>query len=202
MDADERSVSDSLWRDDLDVEPDEGKFAELLLLVAEELADDPYGGATKANKVLYFAEFAHVRETGRPITGVRYRKLERGPAPRHLKAIRQGLVDSGDAVLIKERVLGYEQHRLRPTRPARRELFSATELKAVQDAVELLRGHTNTDASERSHREPGWQLVDEGADIPYVAALLPETRPQPSAKMMERLRQIGEEYGRRGRLAQ
>ncbi|WP_131749500.1 Panacea domain-containing protein [Frankia sp. Cppng1_Ct_nod] len=201
MDAHERSVRDSLQRDDLDVQPNEAKFAELLLLVAEELADDPYGGATKANKVLYFAEFAHVRETGRPITGVRYRKLERGPAPQRLKAIRDHLIDTGDAVLIKERVLGHEQHRLRPTRPARRELFSATELKAVQDAINLLRGHTNTDASERSHREPGWQLVDEGEDIPYVAALLPQSQPQPSARMMDKLRQIGEDYSRQGHLA-
>ncbi|WP_322759562.1 Panacea domain-containing protein [Frankia sp. Cr2] len=201
MDAHERSVKDSLQRDDLDVQPNEAKFTELLLLVAEELADDPYGGATKANKVLYFAEFAHVRETGRPITGVRYRKLERGPAPRRLKAIRDHLIDTGDAVLIMERVLGHEQHRLRPTRPARRELFSATELKAVQDAINLLRGHTNTDASERSHREPGWQLVNEGEDIPYVAALLPQSQPQPSARMMDRLRQIGEDYSRQGRLA-
>ncbi len=201
MDAHERSVKDSLQRDDLDVQPNEAKFTELLLLVAEELADDPYGGATKANKVLYFAEFAHVRETGRPITGVRYRKLERGPAPRRLKAIRDHLIDTGDAVLIMERVLGHEQHRLRPTRPARRKLFSATELKAVQDAINLLRGHTNTDASERSHREPGWQLVNEGEDIPYVAALLPQSQPQPSARMMDRLRQIGEDYSRQGRLA-
>ncbi|AEH11585.1 MULTISPECIES: Panacea domain-containing protein [Protofrankia] len=201
MDEHDRIVTESLLRDDLDVQPDEAKFAELLLLVAEELADDPYGGATKANKVLYFAEFAHVRETGLPITGVRYRKLERGPAPRHLRAIRDHLIDNGDAVLIKERVLGYEQHRLRPTRPARRELFSATELKAVQDAVNLLRGHTNADASERSHREPGWQLVNDGEDIPYVAALLPQHQPQPSPRMMDRLRQIGEEYARRERPA-
>ncbi len=202
MDEHERSISDSLQHADLDAQPDEAKFAELLLLVAEELADDPYGGATKANKVLYFAEFAHVRETGRPITGVRYRKLERGPAPRHLTTIRKRLIDTGDAQLVRERVLGYEQHRLRPTRPARRELFSATELKAVQDAVNLLRGHTNTDASERSHREPGWQLVNEGEDIPYVSALLPHDQPQPSTRMMARLRQIGEEYARQGRLAQ
>jgi hypothetical protein len=202
MDARDRSVAESLQQDDLDVEPDETKFAELLLLVAEELADDPYGDAVKANGVLYFAEFAHVRETGVPISGVRYRKAERGPVPRGLRAVRDRLVEDGAAVLVRERVLGHEQHRLTPVRPVHRELFSATELKAVQDAVDLLRGHTGADAAERSCREPGWRMVDEGEDIPFVTALLPQVQPRPSARMRERMRQIHEEYAQAGRLVE
>ncbi|WP_045875792.1 type II toxin-antitoxin system antitoxin SocA domain-containing protein [Pseudofrankia sp. DC12] len=202
MDTRDRSVAESLQRDDLDVDPDEAKFAELLLLVAEELADDPYGGAAKANGVLYFAEFGHVRETGVPISGVRYRKTDRGPVPRGARAVRDQLVAAGDAALARERVLGHEQQRLIPVRPVHRELFSATELKAVQEAVDLLRGHTGDDTAERSRREPGWRLVDEGEDIPFVSALLPQVQPRPSARMAERMRQIHEEYARAGRLAE
>ena len=49
---------------------DESKFAEMLVLAAELLASDHRGGATKLNKLLYFADFAdfaHVRTHGRPI---------------------------------------------------------------------------------------------------------------------------------------
>ncbi len=40
-----------------------------------QLLDDPAGGAVKINKVLYFAECAHIRTYGVPITGVAYQKL-------------------------------------------------------------------------------------------------------------------------------
>jgi len=38
-------------------------------------ATDP-GGATKLNKILFFADFAHVRCTGVPVTGATFQKLE------------------------------------------------------------------------------------------------------------------------------
>ena len=64
---------------------DEAKFTELLLHVADRLRNDRAGGATKLNKVLYFADFAHVRRHGRPISGAEYQKLAHGPAPRPLR---------------------------------------------------------------------------------------------------------------------
>ncbi len=202
MDAHTRIVEDSLRRDDIEVQPDEAKFAELLLLVAEELTGDRFGGATKVNKVLYFAEFAHIRETGRPITGMRYRKLPNGPAPRHLRLVRERLVRQGMAEVVTERVLGYEQHRLRPLRPARREVFTEVELRAVDDALALLRGRTGAEASEMSHREPGWRMVENGEDIPFVTAYLPQEQPPPSEQMRARMRELAAEYARQGLLTQ
>lgn len=106
----------SLRANDLPDPADEAKFAELLLLVAESLAADRFGGTTKVNKALFFAEFAHVRNTGRPITGARYQKLPHGPAPRRLLPVRAHLIETGAAALVEESVLGYEQHRLQPLR--------------------------------------------------------------------------------------
>lgn len=63
-------VEESLGAADLAAPVDEAKFAELLLPVAESLASDRSGGATKINKALFIAEFAHVRNTGRPITSL------------------------------------------------------------------------------------------------------------------------------------
>lgn len=48
---------------------DERKFTELLVHVPARLQSDRSGGATKLNKVADFADFAHVRRTGSPITG-------------------------------------------------------------------------------------------------------------------------------------
>ena len=202
VNANEQIVEESLRRDDIDVRPDEEKFRELLLLVAEELKDDDFGGALKVNKVLYYAEFGHFRATGKPITGARFRKLRMGPAPRFLGEHRDALVRSGAAKVVNRPFLGHTQHRLAPQRPVNRKLFSESELQAVREAVTLLRGDTGTDASERSHREPGWQMVGYGEDIPYVTALLPQEQPQPTDRMRARMRELAARAQSEGRLAQ
>jgi hypothetical protein len=95
---------------------DEAKFTELVLYVADRLGPDRAGGATKLNKVLFFADHAHVRRTGSPITGAEYQKLPQGPAPRRLKPVRERLVARGEARIERAEFLGYELHRLVPQR--------------------------------------------------------------------------------------
>jgi hypothetical protein len=157
---------------DVAYEYDEGKFTELVLYVADRIMDDPTGGATKINKILFAAECAHVRRFGRPITGAEYQKLPRGPAPRRLVPVRQQLVSNGDAALVADEYMGYQLDRLKPLRPADVARFSDDELKHVEQAVAALWGKTAAEASELSHQEMGWRMVGEGETIPYEAALL------------------------------
>jgi len=94
----------------------EDKLAELLLYVADRVRDDPTGGSTKVNKILFFAEFAHYRSHLTPITGAPYQKLPRGPAPRRLVPIRDHLVETGQAEIVHDEYLGYPLDRLSPLR--------------------------------------------------------------------------------------
>lgn len=156
----------------MDVVYDEAKFTELLLYVAHRLRPDRAGGATKLNKVLFFADFAHVRRTGRPITGADYQKLPQGPAPRRLKPVRAALVAEGDAEVVKEEFLGYELHRLVPLREPDVGVFSQAELSTIDRVLDDLDGLNARQVSDLSHEEAGWRLVDEGDTIPYAAALV------------------------------
>ena len=151
---------------------DEGKFTELVVYVAFCLRGDRSGGATKLNKVLFFADFAHVRRTGAPITGAEYRKLEHGPAARRLRPVRDRLIESGDAELIDEEFLGYRQHRLIPHRDADLMVFSDDELATIDKVLADLDGLNARQVSDLSHDEAGWRLVDFGDAIPYDAALV------------------------------
>ena len=153
-------------------EYDEDKFAELVLYVAGRILTDPTGGATKINKILFAAEFAHVRGHGRPISGADYQKLKRGPAPRRLVPVRKQLLERGDAELVPDEYMGYQLDRLKPLRPADVTRFTPEELRHVEQAIEALWGKTATEASELSHREMGWRMVEDGETIPYEAALL------------------------------
>ncbi|MGQ0824686.1 MAG: Panacea domain-containing protein [Actinomycetota bacterium] len=150
----------------------ERKLAELMLYVADRLRDDRAGGATKLNKVLYFADFAHMRRTGRPITGAEYQKLPQGPAPRRLLPVRDAMLRGGDAEIVQSSFLGYEQHRLVPIRAADVSVFTADELATVEAVLDDLRNLTATQVSELSHAEPGWKIVDDGETIPYEAAFI------------------------------
>lgn len=168
------------------------KLGELLLLLAEGLADVPAGGATKLNKLAFFAELAHVRATGRSITGVEYQRLPNGPAPRRLVPVRQMLVARGDAEVREEPYLGRTQHRLVPCRRADRSVFSPSELAAVDEVLAAYASHTGTSLSELSHEEPAWDLVGEGESIPFEAAFL--RRGRPGAKALQRARELAQQY--------
>lgn len=151
---------------------DERKFTEMVLLVAQRLRSDRAGGATKLNKVLFFAEFTHLRRHHSVISGCEFQKLPHGPAPRQMLPVRGQLIEEGSAQLVAEDFLGRPQHRLVPLRPADATVFTAEELRTIDDVLDQLSGMTGTQVSELSHQEPGWRLTEIGETIPYATAFL------------------------------
>jgi hypothetical protein len=173
---------------------DEKKLVEMVLYVAAKLQADKSGGATKLNKVLYFADFTHVRRTGHPISGADYQKLDHGPAPRRLRPLRDRLVASGEAEMVVGDVLGYMQHRLVPRRPADTSVFTTEELSTIDEVIGDLAGLTAKQVSDLSHAEPAWPLYDEGETIPYHSAFI--ARQQISTPSSQRFaRDIAVRYG-------
>jgi hypothetical protein len=173
---------------------DETKLVEMVLYVADRLRSDRAGGATKLNKVLYFADFAHVRRTGHPISGAEYQKLPHGPAPRRLKPIRDRLVADGDAELVVEDFVGYRQQRLVPRRSADTSVLSADELATIDQILDDLAGLTGRQVSVLSHEEPAWELFEVGETLPYHTALI--AKEQVSTPRSQRLaREVAARYG-------
>lgn len=173
---------------------EESKLAELMLYVADKLRGDRAGGATKLNKVMFFAEFAHMRRHGRPITGVEYQKLEWGPAPRRLRPIRDGLVDEGKALIEEGFFLGYPQHRLVPKESVHPQLLTVQEIETIDEVIEDLRGLTARQVSDLSHDEEGWRMVETGETIPYEAAVL--RPPVVTERVRAKGAELADQYGR------
>ena len=113
-----------------------------------------------------------MRRTGQPITGAIYQKLDHGPAAKRLRPVRDRLIANGEATLDTVEFLGYEQHRLVPSRSADLSVFSPDELATIDKVLADLEGLNARQVSDLSHDEAGWRLVDFGADIPYEAALV------------------------------
>jgi hypothetical protein len=178
----------------MDVRYDEAKFTELVLYVAERLRTDRAGGATKLNKIVFFAEFTHLRRHHAVISGCEFQKLDHGPAPRQLVPVRRRLIESGDAEIVEEDFLGRPQHRLVPRRPADLSVFSADERQSIDDVLDQLDGMTGTQVSELSHEEPGWQLTHAGETIPFATAFL--DFPQVATPTSEALAaEVADRYG-------
>ena len=160
------------YADSMELAYDERKFTELLVHIADRLGADSAGGATKLNKVLFFAEFTHVRRCGRPISGAEYQRLPNGPAPRRLLPVRQRLLDAGDAKLVEAPFLGYRQQRLVPLRPADLSVFGAEELETIDSVLDDLAGLTARQVSDLSHDEAGWRHAADGETIEYFMAFV------------------------------
>jgi hypothetical protein len=138
--------------------------------MADRLRSDPTYGATKLNKALFFADHLHFKRHGAPISGATYERLPRAPAPRGLLAVRQGLVDRGEATVEIRGYLGHVQERLLPLRVPGQDDFEETELSLVAEVADALRGHSHTGVL-------GWQLAEEREEIPYESAFLSTSTP-------------------------
>jgi hypothetical protein len=150
------------------------RLGELILYAAKASENDASVGAVKLNKILYFAEFAHVRTTGRPITGARYQKLAQGPAPRRLLPVRDYLIEEGSARLDHTTYLGNVQDHLVALRGANLDLLEPGAKESVDEVVQWLWGRTGGEVTRLSHEEPGWKMVELQEDIPFSTAYLPQ----------------------------
>jgi hypothetical protein len=161
---------------------DESKFTQMVLHVAARLRDDRAGGASKLDTVLFFADFAHVRRHGQPISGVEYQKLPHGPAPRYFTPVRLRLLARGDARLVTEDFLGYEQQRLVPLRAADLSVLDERERETLDSVLDDLAGLTSTQLADLLQAEPGWSRCKPGETIHYRFARTRSRRSGPPAR--------------------
>jgi uncharacterized phage-associated protein len=148
------------------------KFAELILYISDRSELDPYYGATKLNKILFFSELSFFAKHERGITEQEYVKRDFGPVPRGM-AVALKQLESEKALAIKETDRdGYKQKKPIALRKADLSLFSAEEIDIVNRVLDKLRNHTAADVSELSHQTVGWELAKYGEVIPLASVLI------------------------------
>lgn len=149
---------------------DARRFEELILLVARRCERDSTFGATKLNKLLFFADFAAYRKLGRSLTGADYQKLEHGPAPKQLLPTREALLERGELFPITRDYFGKEQKRLIAGREPDVSGFSGEEIALVDEIIDSLRDLDAAAVTQLSHTFIGWRAVEYGDVIPYETA--------------------------------
>lgn len=152
----------------------EAKFREMILLIARRSDGDPSYGATKLNKLLFFADFAAYRRYGAPISGARYQKLEHGPAPREIVPVRVRMLEEGSAIELKRDYFGKSQLRLTSVDEPALNALTVRDVALIDEVLQSYQQANASDISEISHAFSGWKYAAYGEDIPYETALLVE----------------------------
>jgi len=161
------------------IRPNERKFRELMIFIARRSESDPYFGAIKLNKLLFYSDFLAYLKLGKPITGQEYFALANGPAPRYMVPIRDRMISDGDiAVQKKETYSGVQERTIALREPEVRQ-FTPQEIDLVTRVILNFSKRTGVELSEISHKFAGWQWAAEKETIPYAVALVgnrPPTR--------------------------
>ena len=172
----------------------EKKFKELLLYVSQKCAHDRTFGATKLNKILFYADFLAYANLGEPITCFDYQKLPFGPAPRRLIPVQTQMIEAGELALQPVHLWsGNVQKRAVNLRSPDLSVFTAQEIALVDEVIEALENARAEAVSELSHRLVGWKVVEEGESIPYSTIFLSD-EPLSEAET-ERGRELAKQHG-------
>lgn len=151
---------------------DNGKFKELVLLLAQRSKDDPRMSRVKLNKLLYLVDFDAYRLLGHSVTGATYIKGEHGPMAAELPRAEKELGERGYLSWRTEGEEPYAQKIPVAAEEADEAQFTTGELQIIEAALISLADLGGGGARDWSHEESvGWNEVEDEEGIPYHSAV-------------------------------
>jgi Protein of unknown function (DUF4065) len=169
---------------------DREKFKKLVHYIAWKAGKRDWFGATKLNKVLWFAEARAFVLHGSPIVGATYIREKHGPVPKQFVPIREELKRAGKIKIFREGKL------VRITADEKPDLsqFTRDELQIIDYWIDYIdKEHTAESISDESH-DYAWDIAHMGEEIPLYAILANRIR-DPSDQELERLRATAKARG-------
>lgn len=147
------------------------KFKNLVHFVVASCEDPQRLGATRLNKILWFADAAAYRLNGVSISGETYVKRKRGPVPKSiLHAIRE--LEAEERIHVRDKTFpGYKMRLFVALKDADTAAFSEQEMEIVRGiAQEICDVHSANSISDLSHDQI-WLAANDGEEIPLHAVL-------------------------------
>jgi Antitoxin SocA-like, Panacea domain len=86
------------------------KFDDLVHYVIWKCPDATTLGATKLNKILWFADAIHYLRTGQPVTAARYVEQQHGPVPQGFLKTRRRREKARAIAVAEGEFYGYRKH--------------------------------------------------------------------------------------------
>ena len=149
--------------------PDKAKFKALIHYVCAQAPSLLSLGATKLNKILWFAERdCYLR--GEPLSQVPFIKLQLGPVPSGMENYLDELQSDGILKIRDTEWRGKPKREFISLVDPNLEGFSRSQISLINLAIQsICLGQTAKSISDISHDEV-WELARIGEEIPYYAA--------------------------------
>ena len=128
---------------------------------------------TKLNKLLWYCDFLHFKETSVSITGAQYIHLQYGPVPKYYDFITgfmqsEGLLDRNEiAFNTAEGIVGEQFTALVEPNES---MFSEKELLVMNFIIDKFRPYTATRIADESHQETAYRKSEDRRIISYEYA--------------------------------
>jgi len=150
-------------------------------------------GILKLNKLLYYMDFKHYREYGRPILGDIYIKMQHGPVPSFSYNLFQAFRNREDGKIIQKLGDSIELKSLKvkdlyieaifPKREFDKSIFSASELEIMTKVAKKYSQDTGSAMSRKTHKaDTPWSKTPEMQTVDYDSALEDKGRSSISKK--------------------
>ena len=142
------------------------KLKALVHYICSKCPDRSLLGATKLNKILWYADAISLETRGESITRETYVKRQFGPVPKHILQVIDKLEDE-DAIAVKSTPFhNYEKKEFVSLKKPDISMFSPDEISLIDDVIrEICFNHTATSISLASH-DRIWELAEIGDELP------------------------------------
>jgi Protein of unknown function (DUF4065) len=152
------------------VDFDRAKFKALVHYVIWKAGRSDRFGATKLNKVLWFADARAFVLTGKPITGATYIREKWGPVPKQIMPVRAELEQEG-AIKITHSRSGGDHTKFTAIITPITTLLTDGDLATVDYWINHIdKDHTAKSISDESH-DYAWEIAKRGEELPLFALL-------------------------------
>ena len=153
---------------------DTSKLEAMVHYIAYKCPDPTKLGATKLNKVFWFADTYAYLQTGKPISGAKYVKHQFGPVPVDIMKVRDSLRDSGAVAITEGLHFGYPQTQFIALKRPDLTRFKAEEISFVDEVLGYIcEHHSAKSISDLSH-DLIWDAAELGEEIPLYAVFASE----------------------------
>ena len=154
------------------------RLTKLVHYVCDRCGDPKRFGATKLNKVLWYADTFAYRSTGKTISGEKaYIKRQFGPVPKGILQALRDLEDAGDIIVRETAYFGKPKREYHVVRSADAAAFSEDERAIIDGVLRVICDeHTAASISDLSH-DLIWEAAEMGEEIPIFAVLAAQAVP-------------------------
>lgn len=143
------------------------KFKNILHYIIQKCGNIDNIGKTVIWKILYFCDFDFYELYETSITGEKYVKLQRGPAPSHFDGVVDELKSEHSIKEINAKYCGFKQIKFLSLKDPNLSGLSGEELKLIDNTISKLSSMTATQVSSYSHQDMPWQATEFNNSIDY-----------------------------------